>query len=80
VKKDLPGASELAESDWITAKHIKDKILFKALVADLDVGESEAIVLAVESNAQLFLADERRARNIATRPFHPSIPTHPDYY
>jgi predicted nucleic acid-binding protein len=67
VEKDLPGASELAGCDWITVKHIKDKILFKALIADLDTGESEAIVLAVEGNAQLFLADERRARNIATR-------------
>jgi predicted nucleic acid-binding protein len=67
VEKELPGARELAESDWIIARDIKDRILFKALIADLDAGESEAIVLAVESNAKLFLADERRARNIATR-------------
>ena len=44
---------------------IQDSIAVKLLQEQLDRGESEAIVLALEISAQLLLIDEARGRRIA---------------
>ena len=44
---------------------MRDKALVKALEKDLDIGESEAITLAVENNADVLLLDDKSARLIA---------------
>ena len=63
----LPGAAEIAEAGWIVVCPVTDKILVRTLRAELDLGESEALVLGVELKAGLVLMDERRGRKMARR-------------
>jgi predicted nucleic acid-binding protein len=63
----LPGAKEVDEAEWITPRTVGNTGLVKVLGLDLDPGESEAIVLALETGADLLLMDERKARRTATR-------------
>ena len=64
-KRDLPPAIDLASEPWLTIAVPKDKARVQKLREDLDPGEAEAIVLAIERRADLLLVDERRARRIA---------------
>ena len=65
-----PGSSVLRQAvdEWITVLRPSDEALVRTLRQDLDQGESEAIALAVEKEADLILLDERegrrRARNL----------------
>jgi predicted nucleic acid-binding protein len=59
------GAEEIDELDWIEVKKVTNRPMITSLEADLDVGEAEAIVLAVELNADLLLIDERKGRILA---------------
>jgi predicted nucleic acid-binding protein len=43
----------LKETNWIEVKQIKDKKLIKLLESHLDYGESEAIALALEIDADI---------------------------
>ena len=63
--KGKRGAEDVENSDWITIQSVRDKALVKALEKDLDIGESEAITLAVENNADVLLLDDKSARLIA---------------
>jgi predicted nucleic acid-binding protein len=54
---DLPG--------FIETKHLVNMMAVQVLQAQLDYGESEAIVLAKEMNADLLILDEKKARRIA---------------
>lgn len=63
--KGKSGAEDVENSDWITIQSVRDKALVKALEKDLDIGESEAITLAVENNADVLLLDDKSARLIA---------------
>jgi len=61
-----PGSRELKQADWIEVVEVpEDHVLRGALLEDLDAGESEAIVLAVEMHAGLIIMDERRGRRVA---------------
>lgn len=51
----------LNQSDWIVVSEVKDKLAVQLLREELDAGESEAIILAKENNAQLICLDERAA-------------------
>lgn len=51
---------------WIVSKSVTDRMLVDALLLQLDLGEAEAIALAVEKQAGLILIDEHRGRQIAT--------------
>ena len=61
------GAEEVEKSDWIEVRQVANRPMVKSLAADLDLGEAEAVVLAVELNAELLLIDERKGRAVANR-------------
>ena len=64
----LPGAAEVREAcgqGWISRKKPENKHLVNLLCQDLHQGEAEAIVLALELNADLILLDETDARQAA---------------
>jgi hypothetical protein len=66
-RPSAPGAVEVRDANWIVVRAVNDRMLVAALSLDLDPGEAEAIALAVETNADLLLKDERRGRVAATR-------------
>ncbi len=57
----------VTKPDWLIVRKIKDKQLLKKLVITLDEGESEAIVLAMESKADYILIDEKNGRESANK-------------
>ncbi len=59
-----PGAEEVRRADWIEVKAIRAPSTVFELLDRLDRGESEAIVLTEEMNADWVLMDERAARDI----------------
>jgi len=61
------GATEAAQADWIDIKQIPNRLLVTSLEGELDRGEAEAVVLAVELKAALLLIDERKGRIVANR-------------
>lgn len=65
--KGQAGAEEIKASDWIEVRQVVNNPMVKALEADLDIGEAEAVVLAVELEADLLLIDERKGRAVAAR-------------
>jgi uncharacterized protein len=58
---------DLRTEDWVLIRNLEGDFLRRALEAELDQGESEAIALAVELQADLLLMDERRGRQVASR-------------
>jgi hypothetical protein len=52
---------DLSKFNWIIIDQIRDKNALKYFL-DLDAGESEAIVLATELNADLLIIDEKLGR------------------
>jgi uncharacterized protein len=65
VGKAVPGAFEVQTFAWIETQQVSDFNQVSVLQADLDPGEAEAIILAMELNAELLLMDERPGRTIA---------------
>jgi len=61
----VPGTVEVQNLDWIETQSVSDRLRVEALQAKLDLGEAEAIVLALELDADLLLIDERRGRKEA---------------
>ena len=51
--------------DWVEVQEAPKSELFNKLLETLDLGEAEAIALAVESKAELLLIDERKGRYVA---------------
>jgi uncharacterized protein len=50
-----PGATEVETYDWIKVKQVTHQQMVTSLQADVDIGEAEAIVLAVELKYYLFM-------------------------
>ncbi len=70
TEEELPGSSEIRQAiqaDWLRIMSVEKSPLYQAVSRDLDHGEAEAIALAVQSNADLILLDERDGRRIARR-------------
>ncbi len=63
----VSGAIEVQTVNWIQVRVVSDRTLVEALSNELDVGEAEAIALAVEIQADQVLIDERRGRLVAAR-------------
>ncbi len=61
-----PGVDAIKEAKFLKRSVPKDAALLRLLQRELDAGESEALVLAIEMQADLILLDERDARNIAS--------------
>ena len=51
--------------EWIKVLKVKDQDAVLELAQSLDIGEAEAIILAKELNANLFVVDERKGRAYA---------------
>jgi len=68
VDKNLPGSAALKaalDQGWLTVQPVKNQAIVQLLRRDLDQGESEAIALGIETNADLILLDEKEGRRIA---------------
>lgn len=65
TEADRVGAEQMARADWIRTTPVANTTAVSLLRDDLDSGESEAIILAIEQEADLFLIDEARGRRIA---------------
>lgn len=68
VGKVVPGTVEVQTFSWIQTRSVGDSQRVADVVRDrddIDLGEAEAIVLALEINANLLLMDERRGRALA---------------
>jgi uncharacterized protein len=63
----VAGSTEVQTFDWIQTRAVRDRRIVEALSNELDVGEAEAIALAVEIQADRVLIDERRGRLVAAR-------------
>jgi uncharacterized protein len=69
VGKLVPGAVEVQTLSWIQTQTVataQSVIDIQANQNDIDLGEAEAIILALELKADLLLMDERRGRILAT--------------
>ena len=64
-KENIPAIQALIDNNLIGIREVQSKALVRALEQDLDPGESSAIALAVEMNADLVILDERDARETA---------------
>lgn len=63
--ENIPGAKEVIAYSWIKVKKVNDSARVDSLLDLLDPGESEAIVLAQEINADLLIIDEKTGRGYA---------------
>lgn len=63
---NAPGAREVATLPWITRHSVRDRSLLTSLKWQLDAGEAEAVVCALETSADLLLIDERRGNRVAS--------------
>jgi predicted nucleic acid-binding protein len=66
---DFPvaGAIEVQTLDWIQTRQVSDRTVVEALTIELDIGEAEAIALALEIESDQLLIDERRGRMVANK-------------
>ena len=68
VEENLPGSrsvEEALEAGWLQVEEVQDQALSQVLQRDLDRGEAEAIVLALQVKAERVLLDEREGRRVA---------------
>lgn len=69
IDPPVPGTLEVQSAPWFEFRQVVNRSIVDRLRQEvrLDAGESEAIALALELNADLLLIDERRGRAEADR-------------
>ena len=69
IDPPVPGTLEVQTAPWLEVGKVVNRAVVERLQVEgrLDIGESEAIALALELNADLLLIDERRGRAEADR-------------
>jgi len=65
VSPEKSGVVDLRNAGWLEHRTVKDIAAVQILRAQLDLGESEAVVLSLELGADLLLIDERAGRVVA---------------
>jgi len=68
TKNNVPGTKEVQTFSWIITKSVQNKEEVEHILNsknNIHLGEIEAIILAIEINANLLLMDEKRGRNLA---------------
>lgn len=73
-ERDINITSLLAK-DWFEVTEVTDDDLYQELSLELDIGEVEAIALAIHKEANYLLIDEVKGRRIATEKAVPIIGT-----
>jgi uncharacterized protein len=63
----VPGAIEVQTLPWIQTRQVANQELVTELLEELNLGEAQAIVLALELKAELLLLDELPGRTIASQ-------------
>ena len=53
--------------DWIEVRAVRDRSTVASLLAEIDPGEAEALVLAMEMKAERVLVDDLAVRAVAAR-------------
>ncbi len=56
---------EILDKEWVRVEQVENTPLLEEILQELDQGEAEAIVLALESKADLLLIDEKQGRKMA---------------
>jgi len=67
LSSQYPEVATVQTLTWLERQPLTSRAVADALQAELDIGEAEAIALAVEKQADLLLIDERRGRQVAAR-------------
>jgi hypothetical protein len=66
--RGVPAVQEALQDGWLISREVQNKPLVTSLSAELNLGESEAITLAVDLSFKMIVMDERlgrdRARNL----------------
>lgn len=68
IGKIVPGTEEVQTLSWIQTQavaHMQQVVMLQSSRENIDLGEAEAIALALEIKADLLLMDERRGRAFA---------------
>ncbi|MCB9293715.1 MAG: DUF3368 domain-containing protein [Lewinellaceae bacterium] len=66
---------KILKQEWIEIKEVSSGTLLEKFLAELDQGEAEAVVLAIELKADFLLIDEKLGRRIAKENQIPIIGT-----
>ena len=74
--QDEVSLAVLTASNWISVQPVHDSLAVQLLREELDAGESAAIILARELDADLILIDERAAHLSAIKPLLDSLHDH----
>ncbi|MGV2828113.1 DUF3368 domain-containing protein [Myxosarcina sp. GI1(2024)] len=69
IEPPVPGTFEVQSASWLEVRQVLNRQVIERLQSkvSLALGESKAIALALELNADLLLIDERRGRAEANR-------------
>ena len=65
IGKGLPGSDIIENAKWVEVKTCNNRIFINSLLDYVQIGEAEALTLALELQADTIIVDEAAARNLA---------------